>query len=227
MEMSLFGANGRRKYLNRSEIDAFVTQSSLNNIDVKSFCWTMAYTGCRISEALALTPAAIDFELELVLIRCLKKRDKIVFRSVPIPHDLLALIGRLIRLREIGPDELLWPWCRMTGYRHICRTMEAAFLQGPHVSPKGLRHGFAVQAMQASVPLTVIQRWLGHADIKTTAIYATVSGPEERAMARRLWRGRNQPRRSTKLLQHCCAIHAPDFLADGQDHIERAELLSA
>lgn len=76
----------------------------------------------------------------------------------------------------------------MTGYRRICEVMSDAMVQGSYASPKGLRHGFGVRAIQASVPLTLVQRWLGHADIKTTAIYTSAVGPEEREIASRMWR---------------------------------------
>jgi site-specific recombinase XerD len=39
------------------------------------------------------------------------------------------------------------------------------------------------------VPLNLAQRWLGHAKIDTTAIYAAASGPEERLFAERFWSG--------------------------------------
>jgi site-specific recombinase XerD len=47
------------------------------------------------------------------------------------------------------------------------------------------RHGFGVSAVQAGIPVTLLQRWLGHARLETTAIYANVSGPEEREIAGR------------------------------------------
>jgi site-specific recombinase XerD len=54
--------------------------------------------------------------------------------------------------------------------------------------PKSLRHAFAIEAGQKGVPLNVVQRWLGHARIETTAIYAEALGAEERNLARRGWR---------------------------------------
>ncbi|WP_211337854.1 tyrosine-type recombinase/integrase [Blastomonas fulva] len=54
--------------------------------------------------------------------------------------------------------------------------------------PKGLRHCFGVAAIQSQVPLNMVQRWLGHADMRTTAIYASAVGPEERSIAQRMWR---------------------------------------
>jgi integrase/recombinase XerD len=53
--------------------------------------------------------------------------------------------------------------------------------------PKGLRHAFGVSAFQSAVPPHLVQRWLGHASLRTTAIYGNVVGPEERSFAERMW----------------------------------------
>ncbi len=66
--------------------------------------------------------------------------------------------------------------------------MAAAKLDGPHASPKGLRHGFDVAAVTAGIPLNLVQRWLGHAQL-TTAIYADAVGAEEKDIARRMCGG--------------------------------------
>jgi site-specific recombinase XerD len=50
-----------------------------------------------------------------------------------------------------------------------------------------LRHGFAVGALQANIPMNVVQRWLGHARMSTTEIYADVCCDDESAFAERSW----------------------------------------
>ena len=50
----------------------------------------------------------------------------------------------------------------------------------------GARIGVAGVA-EASVPLNMMQKWLGHARIETTAICANAIGREERAIAARMW----------------------------------------
>ena len=40
--------------------------------------------------------------------------------------------------------------------------MQDAGLAGPHASPKGLRHGFGVQAVSKGIALNMVQKWLGH-----------------------------------------------------------------
>ena len=62
-----------------------------------------------------------------------------------------------------------------------------AGLAGPQASPKGLRDGFGVAAVSAGIPLNLVQKWLGHAQLTTTAIYADAVGTEEKDIARRMW----------------------------------------
>jgi integrase/recombinase XerD len=65
--------------------------------------------------------------------------------------------------------------------------MAAANISGTPAMPKALRHGFGVNAFQSLVPPHLVQRWLGHASLRTTAIYGDVLGVEERALAARMW----------------------------------------
>jgi site-specific recombinase XerD len=89
--------------------------------------------------------------------------------------------------RGKGRGEKLWPWSRMTGWRVVHAVMQEAGLDGAHASPKGLRHGFGVAAVTAGIPLNMVQKWLGHAQLTTTAIYANAVGAEEKDIAQRMW----------------------------------------
>jgi integrase len=42
-------------------------------------------------------------------------------------------------------------------------------------------------AVSAGIPLNLVQKWLGHAQLSTTAIYADAVGAEEKDIARRMW----------------------------------------
>jgi integrase len=44
-----------------------------------------------------------------------------------------------------------------------------ASVSGTPATPKGLRHGFGVNAFQSNVPSHLVQRWLGHASLRSTA----------------------------------------------------------
>jgi site-specific recombinase XerD len=50
-----------------------------------------------------------------------------------------------------------------------------------------LRHGFGIYALHSGVPINLVQRWLGHASMTTTAIYLQAIGAEEREIAARMW----------------------------------------
>lgn len=53
--------------------------------------------------------------------------------------------------------------------------------------PKALRHAFAFEAGQKGIPLNIVQGWLGHARIETTATFVDAIGDEETKLASKLW----------------------------------------
>ena len=191
--MGLHTADGARKYLTAGERDAFLRAAEEADRQVRTLCMTLAHAGCRLSEALALTADRVDLAAGVLVIESLKKRRTGIYRAVPVPPALLDALDLAHGLRERrsrrgkGRDERLWPWSRMTGWRAVHAVMRAAGLDGPHASPKGLRHGFGVAAVSAGIPLNLVQKWLGHAQLTTTAIYADAVGAEEKDIARRMW----------------------------------------
>lgn len=187
-DFGMFSDGGQRKYLTSSELDAFLGAAEKRPLQIQAFCLMLYHSGCRISEALALTAEQIDFDQKVVVVQSLKKRKKTHFRSIPLPDNYLEILKILVSDAR-APNERLWPWARMTAYRYVRSAMLAAGVVGEQASPKGLRHGFAIRAIQQKVPLPLVQRWLGHADLKTTAIYTHAVGPEEREIAARMWPG--------------------------------------
>jgi integrase len=183
---SIFDGSGRRKYLTRTERAAFLRAAQNAPAKVRALCTVLAYTGCRLSEALKTTPERIDVDAGVIVFETLKRRRSGVFRSIPIPQNLAM---QLRSIRGLAPGSRLWPWSRTTAWRRIKGVLGAAGVVGPHASPKGLRHAFGVLALQDGVPLTSVSRWLGHARLSTTAIYANAVGEEDRAFARKFWNG--------------------------------------
>jgi integrase len=189
---SLFGPTGNRKYLNDAERRRFLESTQQLAPPERLFCQVLAWSGGRISEILALTPAAIDIDGSVIGIRTLKRRKRGVVRQVPLPPDLTSDLDSEFSLRDAQRDpefskERIWRWSRTTAWRLVKAVMAAAGIAGASAMPKGLRHSFGVNAFQSNVPPHLVQRWLGHASLRTTAIYADVSGSEERAFAARMW----------------------------------------
>ena len=189
----LYDNLGNRKYLTAQERRAFIRAARKADPKIETFCLTLAYTGARISEVLALTSDSVDFSVRGITIQSLKKRRKGVFRTVPVPEALLDRLEvvhgiRAARMHAELHDGRLWPWCRTTAWKHVTRRMCAAGIAGAWAVPKGLRHGLGVEGCtDARIPLNIIQKWLGHSRLETTAIYAGALGREERMLAARLW----------------------------------------
>lgn len=188
MTQTLFDLNGNRKYLVARERIAFVEAAVAEGGAVGAFCLTLAFTGARISEVLALTPERTDASNEAVVFETLKQRRRGVFRAVPVPQRLIDLITNAASASACTGHSSLWPWQRTIAWKHVKRVMKNAGIADALCKPKALRHGFAVDAGQHGVPLNIVQRWMGHARLETTAIYAGAIGEEERNLARRAWK---------------------------------------
>jgi integrase/recombinase XerD len=190
---SLFGQSGSRKYLNAAERRRFLESAQQLPPHERLFCQVLACSGARISEVLAIAPVAIDVESGVVALETLKRRRRGIVRQVPLPPDLLTTLDSLFALGAARRDPELantriWRFSRTTAWRYVKAVMASAGITGTPAMPKGLRHGFGVRAFQANVPPHLVQRWLGHASLRTTGIYADVIGPDERAFAARMWK---------------------------------------
>src|SRR3954453_15737735 len=200
--MPLFDAEGRRLYVTEDERRAFIAAAAAAKAprEVRTFCGVLHATGCRISEALALSAQQIDLSGRVVVFESLKKRKRGVYRAVPVPTELLDALDLVHGVREAQrrgqAKALLWPWSRMTAYRRVQEVIAVAGIpDGPHACPKGLRHGFGVQAVSRGIALNIVQKWLGHAQLTTTAIYANAVGEEEQSIAARMWDVVTSPRK--------------------------------
>lgn len=181
---TLFDPYGNRKWLNWQEREAFLKAvQSCPDVGKKVFCLTLFYTGCRISEALELTGDRVDVSEGVIILRTLKRRNPSLFRLIPIPPLLANLLNDLVKKRE----RRIWQFSRPTGYRLIRKYMTMAGISGIRSSPKGLRHSYAVACVSKGVPVTTVQRWMGHARLETTAIYLNTIGEEDRRQASKIW----------------------------------------
>ena len=113
----------------------------------------------------------------------------------PPKHDKRRTIGVSDSLRDALaqlPRRGIWVVSRldggMLGYWTMLETMHAAYQRAGVTVPASdtgetmpwhsLRHTFGTELAGAGVPLPVIQRLMGHADIKTTMRYVTVNADQ-------------------------------------------------
>lgn len=175
-------AAGRRKYLNAAERARFLQAADQSAPPIRALCYVLAFTGCRISEALALDREHIDHERMVLRFRTLKRR-RLLFREVPIPPAL----AEILRVLPGSQSGTVWTLHRATAWKHVQGVMERAGIAGPMACCRGLRHAYGMTAAACAVPPSLIQRWLGHADLTTTMIYLDAVGAEERQFAERMW----------------------------------------
>ncbi len=197
--MRLTDTAGNRLYLNAEERAAFLAVARRQPARDRTLCETLHYTGCRPSELVEITPARVDLSDGTVTIRSLKKRkdasgnSKLVYRSVPVPPGYLDTLNTAHGIREAQKSRkqasaAIWPLSRVRVWQIVKRIMiEAGIPDAPHRSPKGLRHGFGVNATVNGIPLNMLQKWMGHAQLSTTAIYADAVGKEEQNIAAKMW----------------------------------------
>lgn len=194
--MRLYDTHERRLYLNAAERARFLRVADKADDQIRSFCLTLFYTGCRLSEARALVTDSIQLEARLISFRTLKKRQQVQIREVPIPEVLATTLSDVFDLKSCQYDQSngqpLWlcdgqPINRSTGYRWVKLVMKGAGIRGKQACPKGLRHGYGMHAIQSGVQLHMLQKWMGHASMSTTAIYANAVGREEMMIAERMW----------------------------------------
>ncbi|MDR3526094.1 MAG: tyrosine-type recombinase/integrase [Rhizomicrobium sp.] len=194
MTWSLYDAHGQRKYLTSKERAAFIRMAVRTGGPVGTFCSVMALTGARISEVLALTPERIDRANGAIVFETLKRRERGIFRAVPIPYELVELLYAVHNLKTAADDPerrgaRLWRWSRPTAWKHVKSVMRLANIPDAQAMPKALRHAFGVEAVQDRIAITLVKKWLGHAKLQSTEIYATPLGREERRLAAHMWRG--------------------------------------
>ena len=197
--MSLYDDNGNRLYLNAEERAAFLDVARKKPARDRTLCETLHYTGCRSSEIIEITPARIDLSGGTVTIRSLKKRkdrsgeQKVVYRSVPVPPDYLDILNTAYDIRDLQKvrklaNSPIWPLSRIRVWQIVKAVMiEAGIPDAPQRTAKGLRHGFGINAVVNGIPLHMLQKWMGHAQLTTTTIYADAIGKEEQDIASRMW----------------------------------------
>jgi site-specific recombinase XerD len=141
--------------------------------------------GLRIQEALALTERDLDPRRGSVLVRNGKggKRREVGMDEWGFEQlrPWLAERGKL----PVGPLFCVIdgptrgrPWS-CAGVRREFRRLAARAGVRRRFAPHQLRHAHALELARAGVPLNVIQRQLGHANLGTTSIYLQGIDPEE------------------------------------------------
>jgi integrase len=166
------------------------------------------YTGLRRGEAIGLQWHDIDFQKSTLTVRrdfdfktmeLGKPKTKAALRTLPIPLELLL---ELDRVRGIG-EAVIFPGIvqsagnKLQAYRNEWESLRAAlYAADKTIEAKGkksiltahyYRHNYASILYNGGIDVLTAQKWLGHADAKTTlSIYAHLSKEYELQNAEKL-----------------------------------------
>jgi len=155
--------------LNEKEIAAFL--AAIKGHKTEHYFKYLLYTGCRRNEGLNLNKSDIDYKNRLIHIHGTKTDGS--DRILPLFNNVAALLNRnrpdkdgfYFRFR---PDYLTHV------FKKFC----------PEHKLHDLRHTFATTCLKAKIPMKVVQKWLGHSKLDTTAdIYSHVTDEVSRAEA--------------------------------------------
>lgn len=154
--------------------EARILVNAPSNIKHKLILKMLYGCGLRVSELVNLMKEDVNFDEKLVHIQLSKgKKDRFVKLPESIKSDLQSYCN-------LNKEEILFPSNRSG--KLTTATIQAIVEQSAkkagikkEVYPHLLRHSFATHLLESGTDLRIIQKLLGHSDIKTTQIYTQIS----------------------------------------------------
>ena len=156
----------------KEEIKSMIDSTS--NIKHRLIIKVLYGCGLRVSEITNLKKEDLNFNEKLIHIKLAKgKKD----RFVKIPETLIQELKSYCLLNN---EEILFPSNRggKLTKKTIAKIVEQSAKKAritKSVYPHLLRHSFATHLLEQGTDLRIIQKLLGHSDIKTTQIYTQIS----------------------------------------------------
>ena len=147
--------------LNEEEIDKI--KSTLKRTKDKLLIQLLLDTGLRAKELLSLRKSDINIEKRYIIVRNTKNGEE---RIVFFTEETKKLFEKYIK--NMNNNEKLFNMSYDALYKKLKRLGKKL---GIDLRPHILRHTFATQAIRKGMPLPVVQKLLGHKDIRTTQIY--------------------------------------------------------
>jgi integrase len=189
----------RIRFLDQHHLDALLAapypDDSFGRVEPTLYL-TAAMTGLRQGELLGLRWRDVDFRARKVRVVSPFVRGEFgdpksdgSGRSVPLA-DRVATALQELRAESLYPADGDLVFCHPETGRPLDRSkLVRRFKQAlerasvPRITFHELRHTFGTRMAAAGTPLRTLQHWLGHADAKTTQIYAHYQPQDQEADA--------------------------------------------
>lgn len=158
--------------LTKEEVKKMIEVTS--NIKHRLILKVLYGCGLRVSEVINLRKEDINFNEKLIYVKLAKgKKDRFVKIPDSLADELKSYMNLLV-------EDALFPSNR--GGNLTTATIQAIVENSAkkagikkEVYPHLLRHSFATHLLEQGTDLRIIQKLLGHSDIKTTQIYTQIS----------------------------------------------------
>lgn len=132
-------------------------------------------SGMRLSETLNLRASDINTQTwEIIIgndhfVTKSKKKQVLPIESV---EPLKEIASRKLAVCFSDHDRLFGHSCRRHTNRLFNKYLKKALPKKTYLNIHSLRHTCCIELLRAGVPIYTVQRWLRHADVKTTQRYA-------------------------------------------------------
>lgn len=160
---------------------------------LSALAWTVALTGSRLGEALHAWTTDVDLDQAVLRIEPRRRLKTVASaRTVPLPS---ILVGTLRPWLAEADTQWLFPGVRRRGpwnggsvgqrsLDHLKRAASAVGIE--RITWHSLRHAYGTYALERwEIPLWIVQRVMGHTDVRTTQRYLHLDGSPAIARATR------------------------------------------
>ena len=130
--------------------------------------------GLRVSEVVTLAPADVHFSAPAeIKVRQGKGRKD---RLVPLHGELAGVLSSVQMFMGAGKNDPFLPVTRQTvdGWYKVALDRArsvGALAYGRPVTTHTFRHSAARHWLLSGVPISIVSKWLGHANLQTTMVY--------------------------------------------------------
>ncbi|MGG3803703.1 tyrosine-type recombinase/integrase [Metabacillus fastidiosus] len=164
-----------RTFLSKEEVEKIVEE--IDHPTIQYFAMMMVNTGIRVQECINLTLSDVDLEEGFLNVINGKGGKN---RTVPLNQQLQKELKEYLEKHRPYTKSLYFFALKKTGTvseQYVNRKLKEATKRAgidKHVTSHILRHSFASYLVKKNINIAVIQRLLGHQNIKTTSVYLHV-----------------------------------------------------